>query len=641
MADINNKIKTTVELDTGQARSEIVKLNTDATKSQEKFSNSIEESKDVLKEFDGVTGGLNSKFGAFKSGLSSVAAGFKTVGGAIALSGIGLLVITLAALKAAFTRSEEGQNKFAKIMGIIGAVTGQFLDLLADLGEKIIGVFENPQQSIKAFANLIKQNIVNRFQGLLELVPKIGQAISLVFKGEFTEAGKVAVDAIGKVTLGMNSVTDSISNATEAIKGFVAETSKEAAAAARIADLRAKADKVERGLIVARAKADRDREALKEKAIDSEKYTLAERIKFLEQASALEIKITNQEIYAASLRLKAKQAENALGKSTKEDLIEEADLKAKIIQLEQARLAKQTEVTGQVIALRQSEKDLEAKIAAEAEARRLKKLEDDAKAEEKRLADLAKDEELRRAEEDRQIELDALEIERKAMKGEDTLALELALLERKRLQDISAADIAASEIQAINEKAAIEKDKLNKASLEAERARDAAVLDSALNGAAEAFGVAQEVAVAKMIMAAPEAIAGSFKMAAQTYAPPVSYAMGALGAATTVIPIIKGLADIKKARFPGKKKGGGGGSSGGTIATPPGGGSTGITPEVVSNLAANNSARVGGDTSIGDRATSAAANNVLGGATGRVVFSESKYSDFRNQVSFKEERTTM
>ena len=192
---------------------------------------------------DKVTGGAVSKFNSFKGALTSVTTGFKSLKVAIIATGIGALLIAVTALGQAFTRSEEGQNKFAKILGVIGSVTGNLLDLLADLGESIISVFENPQQAIKDFANLIKQNITTRFDGLLNLIPQIGKAINLLFKGEFSEAGKVAADAVGKVVLGVDSITDSIDGAIESVKDFGKEVAADANAAAKIADQRANAEK--------------------------------------------------------------------------------------------------------------------------------------------------------------------------------------------------------------------------------------------------------------------------------------------------------------------------------------------------------------------------------------------------------------
>lgn len=354
---------------------------------------------------DNATGGAITKFKGLKSGLKGVINSFKSLRVAIIATGIGALLIAVVALGQAFTRSEEGQNKFAKILGVIGSVVGNLLDLLADLGENIISVFENPKQALKDFAKLIKENIVNRFEGLLELVPKLGKAVGLLFKGEFSAAGKVAADAVGKVTLGVDSITDSVGEAIEKVKEFGAEVSKDAKNAARIADLRAEADRLDRKLIVDRAKADRDRATLLEKSVNKEKFTVAQRIGFLEEAAALEEKITNQQIQAAAKRLEAQQAENALGKSTKEDKEKEAQLEAQLIQLETAKLTKQKEVTSQIIAFK-AEEAAALKAIADQQAAEDKERSDKKAAEDKERADKKAQEDKERKE--RQIEVDKI-----------------------------------------------------------------------------------------------------------------------------------------------------------------------------------------------------------------------------------------
>ena len=254
---------------------------------------------------DKATGGAVSKFKAFKGGLTSVIASFKSLRIAILATGIGALLIAVTSLGQAFTRSEEGQNKFAKILGVIGSVTDNLLDLLADLGENIISVFENPKQAITDFANLIKDNIVNRFEGLLELIPNLGKSISLLFKGEFKAAGKLAADAMGKVVLGVDSVTDSVDGAIEAVKEFGKEVADDAANAAKIADQRAKAEKMARDLIVEKAEAERKIAEIREKAADKENFTAAERIELLKEAGKISEDLANKEAQVAKERLQA------------------------------------------------------------------------------------------------------------------------------------------------------------------------------------------------------------------------------------------------------------------------------------------------------------------------------------------------
>ena len=340
-----------------------------ATKGIDDVSDSIEGASSATSGLSGsldkMTGGAVSAFKGIVSGAKKGVMAMKSLKFAIAATGIGAIVLAVVALGKAFTSSEEGQNKFAKIMGVIGSITGNLVDILANLGEKIIWVFENPKQALIDFGNLLKDNIQNRLEGMLEFIPAVGKALSLVFKGEFKAAGKVAADAVGKVTLGVESVTDSIVNATKATGGFIEELQREAGIAANIADKRATADKKERALLVERAEANRDRADLLEKAANKELYTAEERIAFLQKAGEIEDEITSKEIEAAQLRYDAKVAENALSKSTKEDLDDEAALKAKLIDLETAKLTKAKLVTSQIVGAKKQQAAEEKAIQAD------------------------------------------------------------------------------------------------------------------------------------------------------------------------------------------------------------------------------------------------------------------------------------
>ncbi len=298
-----------------------------------------------------------------------------------------------------------------------------------------------------------------------------------------------------------------------------------------------------------------------------------------------------------------------------------------------------------------------------------------------------------------QIILNQIDIDLRKSHGENTLALELELLEKKKIQELTYTAKTEEERNAILAKFKLDKEKLEEEEklkklevtvqedafeierirarngntyLEEKKFRDDSLaleladiskseeeklrikkraalvedtlrqklIDDDLSAAAEIFGVQKELAVAKMIMAAPEAIASVWKVAATKLTIPGMIAHGVVGTATTVVPIIKGLADIKKARFPGSKKGGRGESGGGSsIQTSTA--STGVSTSAVSDLAANNTARLGVDPSLGSNAVANASNKIAGGSSSGVVFSESKYNDFKKQVAFKESKTTI
>ena len=420
--NLNDKIKVTKE----RLKDEKVALK-DVNKEKKKANETLKESTANSKDYSGVLGIIDQKTGGAISGFTKLTSsvggatkGFNLMKVAIIGTGIGALLIALTSLSAAFTSSEEGQNKFAKIMAVIGSVVDNVVTLMSDLGLVIISAFENPQKAIEDFSKLIKDNIVNRFEGLLELLPALGNAVSLLFKGEFAEAGKVATNAVGKVALGVEDVVGKTEAAINATKDFVNEIVKEGKIAGQIADQRAKADKLDRDLIIERANANRDRADLLNKAADKENKNVQEKIGFLKEAGQIEEDITNKEIAAAQLRLEAKVAENAQANSTKDDLLEEANLKARLIDLETAKLRKAKLVTVQIATLNAEARATEAAEVA-AQDLKDKEKEDAKKLKQKELKTLK--EQIREAEAVTEDERRALELEKVAEHYDRLIAL--------------------------------------------------------------------------------------------------------------------------------------------------------------------------------------------------------------------------
>jgi len=379
-----------------------MKVNTaDAQENVEDLNKEIKETgtdiSGVEAAADKATGGMVSGFKGAVKGVKSFIGGLKTMRGALIATGLGAFVIAVGSLAAAFTSSEEGQNKFAKIMGVIGSVTGNLITMLSDLGFKIIEAFENPKQALIDFKDAFVKNITNRISSAIETIGFLGSAIKKVFSGDFTgalddakSAGSSYVDSLTGVKNTLDKVSTSVSNLKE-------ELIEEGKVAGKIADQRAQADKLDRKLTVERAKANRDRAAALESAVNKEKFSVEERIAFLQEAGRIEEEITEKELISARLRLEAKISENALANSTKEDLDEEANLRANLINLETAKLAKQKEVTSQTIALK-AEEAAELKAIEDKKSADQKILDDQAaEAEKKRLENVKKtaDEEIR------------------------------------------------------------------------------------------------------------------------------------------------------------------------------------------------------------------------------------------------------
>jgi hypothetical protein len=459
---------------------------------------------DGLSAIDKKTGGAVSAFKAMQKGVMSVAGSFRTLGGAIAATGLGLLLLTITSLTAAFKSSEEGQNKFAKIMGVIGAITGNLVDLLADLGEYIISAFENPKQALNDFIGLIRDQIVNRFEGLLELLPALGKAISLVFKGEFAEAGKVATDAVGKVALGVENITDKTKGAIEAVKEFTAEQIREGKAAARVADMRAKADKIERGLLVERSKKEAEIAALRLKSRQEEEFTAEERKQAILDAQALEDELLAKEVEYLQLRSEAQTLENTFSRSNKENLDKEAQAIAAVNNIQSQRLTQQRATQRELNRLnKEISAEEKARMAEEQKAyEALQKAKHDAdlawRTEQQKLADEAYS--LLLSDQDREIQA----IQEKYFKL--TALEELTAEERARLTEKENAEIAAIEKKYADQRVTTEKQVADAKAAAANQS-----IDSVQNALSSLFGESKAIAKANVIVDAAQAAVGIFK----------------------------------------------------------------------------------------------------------------------------------
>ena len=551
-----------IKADTGQAVKNIDKVGAALDETAQSSKKVTADVSEMGGQLDTVSGGAITKFKGLTGTLRSVGKGFITLKGAIISSGIGALALIIGSIVMAFKDSEEGQNKFAKIMGVIGSVVGNLTDKLSDLGMAIIDTFTNPVESVKAIGDTIQDFVIDKVNKLLEGFGLLGSALKKAFSGDFKGAlsdagdGFVAINrAVNPVVIATEALVKGIDNTIAATKRLGKEIAEDAKNAAKIADVRAKADIKERNLIVARAEANRDRAKLLEQAIDKENFTTKQRIGFLEEAAALEEKITNQEIEAARLRAEAKILENTLSKSTKEDMIEEEQLKARLIELETAKLTKAKEVTGQIIALKAEEAAGLKAIQDQADA-------EDALKEEKKLADQKLEDE-RIAKILALTDLEILNARQKLQRDRDNALAELDLLDATEAEKQKIRDHYAAEEQKIDELTTDNK------------------LDLASNAMGDLASLFGEESKAGKAAAIAQTTIETYKGATSAYAslagiPIVGPALGAISAAAAVAA---GFANVKKITSIGPPVGGASGGGAAIPSAPPAFNVIGSSPE--------------------------------------------------------------
>nr|BAR34821.1 Chromosome segregation ATPases (Smc) [uncultured Mediterranean phage uvMED] len=478
---INAQVKLYKEIENTKSRIDREKKSiVDINKKRKEQNKTIKDSTKSTADYSGVigivdrqTGGLISGVTGLTGSIGKATGGFKLLRTAIIATGLGALVVAITSVASAFSSSEEGQNKFRKFFTQISVIVGNVTDILSDFGNVIISVFT----------------------------------------GNFKEAGKA------------------LSEVTDGIKNFGEETRKEIAIAGELADRRAKADLLERKLLVDRAEATRKFNELREKAADKENVSIEDRIAALKEAGRIEEEITLKEIEAARIRFETKKQQNELSNSTKQDLDEQAQLEARLIELEASRLKKQKTLTAEITTnLREAESERK-RIQAEADAEQ-KRIDDekaakdkeatDAKlAAEKQLAELKK--QIRDAEAVSEDEKRALEIEKVTAHYDNLIALaeknglditDLEAAKNKRLAEFKDTEIVLEEMTS-DMKLQIAKDTLKLIAMvagEGSRVGKAAAIAqatiSAVEGTINAFKSAQDSPITTFFPAYPFLQAG-------------------------------------------------------------------------------------------------------------------------------------
>ena len=315
---INNEIKKTKTELAGEKRAR-VDLNNQRKKANKDVKDSIKNQKDltgVLGFVDKATGGALSGMQNFVSSITSATRGMKLLRVAFIATGIGAFVVAVASLGAAFTQSEEGQEKLQRGLAVLGAITKQIMDSFADLGEAIIDAVSNPMESIKSLGKGLLKFVINPFK----------------------------------------TVKDAVIGAKDSVKEFVDETVKEVKAIDQVTKARQKAHHIERDLLVERAEANRKINDIRLQAEDRVNNTATERIALLREAQRLEEEITAKEIAAKQLLVTAQELEMAQGKNSIEDKDKLAKLQAELINLDTKKLRSQRLLQTQITTALNEEK---------------------------------------------------------------------------------------------------------------------------------------------------------------------------------------------------------------------------------------------------------------------------------------------
>jgi len=356
---------------------------TDLNELSDALQGVAKEQKEVNDEIE-ETGKASKKGGGFLTQLGKRGkAAFGVLKGAIAATGIGLLLTAFAQLIEFFKKTDTGAKILQGATAAVGVVFENIFNLVMSLGGPLQKLFENPLESLKNFGKAIIDNIVTRFEGILELIPNLGKAIGELFRGNFSEAGKIATDAVAKVTLGVEDFSDkavaAFDTAVEAVTKVVNEVQVAITTTNNLIDATNTFAALQNRLIVQNAELTKELEEQKKISEDTTR-SYDERSEALEKVIEANEQLVENALLEAQETEKLLQAKLAVTKNDEDRRELEAELanataeriareqEASIVELESAQLRRE---------LDQEEVDRKKAINDTIEGLRIENIEDE------------------------------------------------------------------------------------------------------------------------------------------------------------------------------------------------------------------------------------------------------------------------
>ena len=345
-----------------------IKINVDAKDA----ISQVDELKQGVKDTNKAAEDSKSSFGKMKSGIGAVGTAFKALG-------IGLIVAAFAKLAEMLGQNQVVMDKLSVISETVNVVFQKLIQTAIQVGEKLTGAFTSPKDALKSFWEALKQNVVNRVEGLIDLFGALGNVIKGVFTRDLELMKSAAKDAGGALTQMTTGVTpEQFEKIGEAIKNTTAEikeSTKESVAYAKaITALRNEVKLAEANQRQLQLTYQRDAE-LQRQIRDDISLTFEERIaaneelgRILDEQFAKEQALAQKKIELAQLELGQNKDNVDLQVALINAKTELADLDERITGQRSEQLTNLKALEAEQAAAIQATADAEAKRLADAQA---------------------------------------------------------------------------------------------------------------------------------------------------------------------------------------------------------------------------------------------------------------------------------
>jgi hypothetical protein len=314
-----------------------------------KVGESIAELDQTTGVFGGQVGTLSQRFTQAKQAVEASKLGLTGLKGAIASTGIGVLILALGVLFEYFTQSDEGAEDLAAGLAYLKGAFSVLQGVGISAGKGLALVFKDPKEAGKEFIGFLENQVVNR-------VKAFGVLWNAIRKG----------DTKG-LTDGLIQITTGLENGTARAKAFTVEMQRAAGVAQDLSRASDQLDDAQRASLVTLEK---NKNLVDKLVLSARDRSLSEqeRLQNLDKASQLERESLETTTKLAKEKLRIQQLENAEAERTGKISDEQRD-KAAQAEAEVVKLAGQSASLQQTIANRRSalieQQTAEDKAAAE------------------------------------------------------------------------------------------------------------------------------------------------------------------------------------------------------------------------------------------------------------------------------------
>ena len=325
-----------------------------------------------IKKLEDDVKGLGESVKESEGGFKSLGGGVNAVGLAFKAMGIGLVVSAFVKLKDMLGQNQVIMDRVSVATESLSFIFTSVINNVVEFGQKMTSAFDSPQEAIKSLWKALKENIVNRIEGLIDTFGALGKVIKGVFKRDLdlikegaSEAGTAFIQLhTGLDEVQQSKIAETFKNTAKELKN----TSKEAKEyGKRITELRNEvklAEATQRGLQLQYQK-----EAEVQRQIrDDVSKTIEERIKANEELGRILDEQFEEEKSLALKKIELAQMEADQNKDNVDLQVALINAKTELTDLEERITGQKSEQLTNINSLLKEQTDLEKELTEKTES---------------------------------------------------------------------------------------------------------------------------------------------------------------------------------------------------------------------------------------------------------------------------------